>query len=683
MSTQNGGTKNRGITTFLGVLASAGLMVGCGTEGTESPTPGTNTPLDARFLSLTEGAQVSQVVALEIQGTGGGGIASLSFVAPASLVGIDTDPAPENLAASWDTTLSENGSVTVTVEAKGLDGTSIQKSITLTTANIDAAIDANYEDESYVRQGAPLLVNVKASAFGASPSLARIEVRALSGGGLTPALPIQGVSDGVGGFNFNLGTPTSGAVEVLFNAFNNAGEISAPLILNLDVLRNDIVSGSILSDFEVTRDGATGLLLGSVQGTTDMRLEFLNLADPANPTFSGAALTLQTGLTSTATGAIGNVLINPADQTKAVVLFPGSKQVYKIDVATKTVALKTSITSLPRAESGTGLQELNRSPYAVSSPDGNYIYAWDTTPTGLFIVIRTSDMVQLGVTQGQVTSPYPPPVTTNTKGFGYMAVHPTGRLVYAVNNWGYDSASAADLAVFDVAAQAFVDFNATTTRVVDAYSIENTSSSYKAAQQPAITKDGTKLLIPICNTSTGATVLKRLRIDPNAPTSILAESNVDLSSVFCGGIAAISPDDRYVVVASSSANKPSGAVVDLSTGIALAVTFPNGIKDAVFSADGTRVFAESAAFVNRDMGELILNVSPLAVESVLVPGASGLVPPDSDAKLRNHLMVLGGNYVYQLYPAYVNDGTGTIQTKGTSLSVFSIGLDGFVFPNQF
>lgn len=666
---------------LLGLTLAFSGLTACSGDGDESPTPPLSSPLEARFTNLTDGAQISGTVSIEVLGTGGGGISSLAFTAPAELVGQDTDASPEKLTASWDTTQDLNGQVTVTVEAKGMDGTTVTRNLTLTRSNVDAALLANYEDESYVRQGSPLIVNVKGSAFGANPSLARIEARQVSGGGLNPALPVQGVADGSGGFNFNLGTPTSGDVKLVFNAVNNDGQSSAPLILHLQVLRNDIISSSVLADFEVSKDGTTGLLLGSVSGSSDMRLDFISLTDPSNPLYSGASLTLQTGITSTGTGPVGNIVLNPADPTKAFILFPNSKVVYKIDIATKTVALKTNITSLLRPESGTSLQDTNRSPFVAISSDGNYLYAWDSAPTAFFVVVRTSDMVQLGVTQGQVTSPYPAPATTNTKGFGYMAVHPSNRLVYAVNNWGYDAAGSVDLAVFDVAAQAFVDFNASTARVVDAYSVENASSNNKVAQMIGVTKDGTRLLVPVCNSSTGATVLKRLRIDANTPTSITPEANIDLASVWCGGVAAISSDDRYVLVAGSSPNKPTGAVVDLQLGASIGVTFPNGVKDGGFSADNSKVFAESLAYASRDMGVATLSASPATVEELLVPGAAGLVPPDSDVKLRYNILTGAGNYLYQLYPATVNDGAGGVTTKGTSLSVFSVGLNDFIFPN--
>lgn len=664
----------------VGSMAGLLLCLGAcsGSEVTE--TPGPDTPLDARFVNLTDGAQVSQVVDLQIEASGGGGIASLSFTSPPELVGVDLDAAAEKLSASWDTTLEENGSVQVGVEARGLDGTSVVKSLTLTRANVSAALKADYEDGAYVRQGAPLVLKVDASAFGSSPSLNRVEVRALEGGGLSPALPIQGVVDGTGAYVINLGSPSAGNIELTLNAVNNSGEISAPLKLTLAVLRNDIVSTAILSDFEVTPDGQTGLLMGAVSGTTDLKLDFIQLSDPANPTFSGASITLQPGVASSTSGPMGNLLLNPVDPTKAYVLFPSSKVVYRIDVASKTVSLKTNITSLPRPETGTALGRNNRSPYAIITPDGNYIFAWDTIQPAPLVMIRTSDMVQLGTTTGQVTSPFPPPATTNTKGFGYMVAHPGSRYIYAINNWGLDTAGSVDLAVFDISGQAFIDFNTTTARVIDAFSVESASSSYKVGQQPGITPDGTRLLLPVCNSSSGATLLKRYRIDPASPSTIAAEASVDLSTVYCGGISTLSKDGRYALI-SSNPNKPTGAVVDLVNGLALTVTFPNGVKDGVFSPDSSKVLAESIAYADRDMGELSLTTSPQTVIPVLVPGAAGLVPPDSDIKLRYHLLTSGAGYVYQLYAANVNDGSSAGVAKGTSLSVFSLGVDGFIFPN--
>lgn len=660
-----------------GLLIS--LIACSGTEGTD--TPGPDTPLDARFVNLTEGTQVSQIVDLQVEASGGGGIASLSFTAPPELVGIDLDAAAEKLAAQWDTTLDDNGTVQVGIEARGKDGTSVVKTLNLTRANVSAALRTDYEDGAYVRQGSPLILKVNASAFGSSPSLNRVEVRALEGGGLSPALPIQGVLDGTGAYVVNLGSPSAGDIDMTLNAVNNSGEISAPLKLTLSVLRNDIISTAILSDFEVTPDGQTGLLLGAVTGTTDLKLDFINLSDPASPTFSGASITLQPGVTSSTSGPMGNLILNPVDATKAYVLFPSSKVVYRIDVATKTVSLKTNITSLPRPETGTALGRNNRSPYAIMTPDGNYIFAWDTIQPAPLIMLRTSDMVQLGATTGQVTSPFPPPATTNTKGFGYMVAHPGNRYVYAINNWGLDTAGSVDLAVFDISGQAFIDFNATTARVIDAFSVENASSSYKVGQQPGITPDGTRLLLPVCNGSTGATLLKRYRLDVASPTNITADASVDLSSVYCGGISTISKDGRYALISSSNPNKPTGAVVDLLNGLALSVTFPNGVKDGIFSPDSGKVLAESIAYADRDMGELSLNTSPQTVLPVLVPGAAGLMPPDSDIKLRYHLLTSSGGYAYQLYAANVNDGSSSGVAKGTSLSVFSLGVDGFIFPN--
>ncbi len=659
-----------------------------GTTGDDDDNGGNPTPTPANGIviafNLENGQAVSQTVDLQVTG---GAATSMAFLAPEELVGVDLNSDPAVLEAQWDTTTDVNGEATITVEADGPGGP-VTESITVFRSNISAAIKGVYtsqrdvlspdylEDGDYARNGQPLLLSFTASPFGTTPSLARIEIRKISGGGLNLAVPVQGVQDG-DWWDFNLGNPTEGTIHMLVSAVNSLGEYSEPLPLDLEVLRNDILSAYVPYDFEVSRDGQTGLLLaGNPAVASQMRLEFLDLSDPTNPLPSVRLLTLEPTVTGDVVSS-GNVLVSSASDM-AYVVFPNSVSVFAVDVVSQQIVQMAAANGLFAPSTGMGLAHVNRSPYARISPDGRYLIG---VVSGALqaIMINTADMSPAEIAKENL------PVT----GLGPMAIHPTSQYVYFTNSWGDSASGSGTINVFDTQSQAFVDFN-TMLQGVQGVTVQRIGDSeYLQGLQPLVTPAGDFLVTTWCAGSSGSgsgetvfTLLSLTTSGASQPTLISSDSMLVTGSgnnVLWGAAVAISPDGKYVLVGDGQPALGGGVVVDMATAWPIsAVEFPNGVADGVFLSN-TRLLTTSSDWVNRDI--TIADIAQGTTEELAVPGLTGLQPPASTDEMRDNIIVKNGNYVYYVAPARVAGTTGTVTTLGTSLSVYDIAAGQFVFPN--
>ncbi len=658
-------------------LLSLPLVLLAGTGCGDGGDGGEVDQLSIAFEGVSDGATVSQTVQVKVV-AGGAQVSSLRFTAPAELVAIDDNSDPATLAAVWDTTLGKNGNVDIVVEAV-VDGATVSDTLTVARANPSASLAANYGDGDYVRNGSSLVLEVTAVPFGATPSIAGVQVRKVSGGGMTTAVPADGVYDGTAGtYDFNLGVPTEGTVEVVANALNSAGEFSEPMVLRLPVLRNDLISFHIPYDFEVTSDGRTGVLLSKMTGNDLlMRLETVGLTDPANPVpGSGATVDLEIGPVNPelAGKPVGNLFLSPAGD-KAYVLFP-SNLFYSVDLATRSADDLVLTAASARGEGGAGYLHSNRIPYAVMSPSGQYIFAMSSTLSMLVIDAPNHSQVT-----GEGNSLLLP-LSTNPQGFGLMAVHPSSTYVYTVNNWGSYGGGGltAQVAVYDVANRKFVDSKPTTT-TLEVLLIEPANSTFKIAQQPQVSSDGYWLVVPVCDTAMTSTRVRLMDIksSPGIPTQGTSFDLATAGISGCGTISDISDNGQYVSVVSTDTDNLL-AVIDLFTGQILPVTYESGAIDALFTSDNKRVFTENISYTGRSMGLLDLNASPYDVSELSVPSSAGIAPPRDVSDVGYNHLVRSNDFIFQVYTAYTTDATGSLALKGAVMSVYSDAVDGFIFP---
>ncbi len=650
-------------------------------DNDDEVTPTLSDTVEITF-NLEDGQAVSQVVSLEVSG---GAATSMSFVSPPELVGVDLDSDPAILAADWDTTLETNGEVTITVEADGPGGP-VTESITVYRNNISAVLKGTYtasrdllnidylEDGDYVRGGSPLLLSFTASPFGSTPTLDRIEIRSVSGAGLAPPLPMKGVQDG-DWWDFNLGTPSEGTIDLVVSAINNSGEYSEPLVLQLVVLRTDIVSVFEPYDFEVSPDGKTGILLtGNPADQSNMRVEFLDLTDPINPAPTGQIITLDTGATGDYSKS-GNILVSPV-ANEAYVLFANSYKFYGINLDTRAKSADVTIQALVAPNSGAAIGHVNRSPYAKISPDGKYVFALITGAAGL-IVLDTATMSQVESDTGNEG-------TFVNVNLGLMAVHPNGGYVYFVNNFGDSTAASALITVFDITdptAPTFVDFNP---GAMGTQSLAiQTLKGYSMGQEPMVTPDGRFLVTTWCAPSTGDTKLALHSLPEDDPGRPSFSQDFELyttsgTAQTWGTPVAVSSDSLYLLVGDQQPGLGGGTVVDLSMGrVVPGISFPNGVADGVF-ASATTAIALSSSWTDRDAA--FVDMTSSSVSDLAIPGFTGLVPPGDVEDLRNTMIVQHGNYVYFVAPAKVANDTGAETTLGTTLSVYDAVSGRFIFP---
>ncbi len=664
------------------------LPAGCSKDGgtSDDDDDGNATPTPADEVQITfgleDGQSVSQTVSVVVTG---GAATSMAFLAPDELVGVDLDSDPAVLEAQWDTTTNVNGEVTITVEADGPGGPATE-SITVYRSNISAALKGVYtaqrglvqmdylEDGDYARNGSPLMLSFTASPFGATPTLNRIEVRGVSGGGLSPAVPIQGVQDGEW-WDFNLGIPSEGTIHLLVAAVNNMEEYSEPFLLDLVVLRNDIVSPSqrVPYDFEVSPDGKTGvLLLGNSPTADGAYIELVDLSDPSNPTWDYVSSNLVP--TTCGTPGSGNVLLSP-DGGTAYVMFPNCSTIEIFDLIDK-LTTTAGVGAIFAPNSGLGLAHINRSPYATVSPDGRY----------LFGVISGGAQVVMFDTQetGSVSMPNG---NAPVGGIGLMAPHPSGDYVYFVNGWG-DSESATGMIQILLVNEtpSFLDISPT---AMGAQGLPiQQGTDYVNGLQPLVTSGGDFLLTTWCKRGSGSgageTAFVPLSLTTEGAANPTKSMELPLytasgTPVLWGTPVAVSPDDNYLLIGDAQPNLGGGVVVDLSRGTILSdIVFPNGVADGVFLSN-TLVLTTSSDWGNRDM--TIADLSQGTTEEVTIPGLTGLQPPSSDDDMRNNIIVQRGDYVYFVAPARLADTNGVVQTLGVTMSVYAVALGQFVFPN--
>ena len=519
------------------------------------------------------------------------------------------------------------------------------------------------------------MLSFTASPFGTSPSLARIEIREISGGGLNLAVPIQGVQDG-DWWDFNLGTPSEGTIHLMVSAVNNLEEYSEPLSLELQVLRDDTISMFLPYDFEVSRDGTVGVLLtASSTSATDMRVEFIDLSDPTNPMPLQKYITLDTGVTGDYS-ASGNVLVSPT-KDMAYVLLANSYYAYALDINTLSEAASSNIQVLPAPKPGNGLTHANRAPFATLSPDGRYLLAVVSGALQV-IVIDTESLATADIPKEQI------PVT----GLGPMVVRPAGDYAYFINGWGDSEAGSGTVNIFNMADQTFVDLSTRAGGVQGATIQSPGQSEYLIGQQPLVTPSGSYLLTTWCKGGSGSAAgdtlftLLSLEAEGASHPSFVTETALYTtggSTQKWGVPAAVSPDGKYLLIADGQPNLGGGLVVDLGTStIVPNVSFANGVADGVFLSP-TRVLTTSSDWTNRHI--TIADLAQGTTEELVIPGLTGLAPPRDDNEMRNNIVVQSGNYVYLVAPAIAADANGNLQTLGTTMSVYDTASGRFVFPN--